>query len=147
LSLGDILLNRKIDVESFWYTWIKVLEFVNNDNGIVIVEGKRDKDVLSRLLLEKNVVAIQSLPVYELERLFEHISNILILTDFDKEGESLANRLYFELSNMGLKINTHLREKVKEAIKPIRQIEALNHFLEELLEKAPLKVILTELKV
>ena len=147
MALGDILLKGKIDIEGFWHTWIRVLDFVNIDNGIVVVEGKRDRDVLSRLLLEKNVVTIQSLPIRELEKLFEPASKVLILTDFDKEGELLADRLRFELTNMGLKINTHLREKVREAIKPIKQIEALSHLLEELLEKAPFGLILTELKV
>ena len=95
------------------------------NNSVVIVEGKNDKKVFSKLGLS-NIFEISG-KSYEnlLELLLHHkFKFITVLTDFDFEGEKKASRLVQLLVYHGFKINFSARKKLK-SISKITKIEEL----------------------
>ena len=85
--------------------WVNGL---TQDNSLIIVEGKRDKIALNKLGIE-NVYEINK-PIYLLaELLKKEKKDVVILTDFDKEGRKLYFKLKQELQRNGIKINHKYR--------------------------------------
>lgn len=72
----------------------------------IIVEGKKDKRALEDLGLT-NIITLDK-PLY---RVVESIKSkeISILTDFDKKGKELYQKLKQECSREGIKVNNKLR--------------------------------------
>ena len=74
----------------------------------IIVEGKRDAGALC-LLGFTNIVEIHG--IYETsERLREN--EVLILTDFDREGREIAKKLNLVLQSLGYKVDRETRRKI-----------------------------------
>ena len=130
-----------INSENFWNTWLKVIGH-SRSGGYIIVEGYNDKKALEHLLVEHNIYMVQ---VYGIEKIIEETnknSTILILVDFDKKGEIIANKIENRLRREGFKIEKTLRTEVKKAITPIKQIEHLLNISNQLIEKAPFEIYL-----
>ncbi|MBN2203336.1 MAG: toprim domain-containing protein [Candidatus Aenigmarchaeota archaeon] len=90
----------------------------------VIVEGKRDKLALC-LLGFKNIIELNT-GIYEIvEKL--NGKNVVILTDYDKEGIEIAKKLNKILPPLGYKVDTKTRKKIGFlfAELKIRKIEEL----------------------
>jgi len=84
--------------------FIRLLQQYSENNPIV-VEGKRDKEVLQELRI-KNVYA-----VYEIRRIpTKKFKEVLILTDRDRKGKKIYKYLYNYFISEGLIINNKLRE-------------------------------------
>lgn len=92
----------------------------------VVVEGKKDKLVLTRL----GVANIFEISGKSLEYVTEEISRIsdsvLILTDFDEEGRKKAHNLTKLFRGEGVNVNHSLRRKIKFLLNGITKIEDLN---------------------
>src|SRR3989337_4397159 len=101
----------------------KLFEKVKNKT--IIVEGKRDKEVLYSFNLTKVYTINHGL--YELSEKFEK-KEIIILTDFDKEGKEISRKLslFLQIKN---KINRNTRRKIGLLLSKlqIRTIEELKH--------------------
>ena len=92
---------------------------VVTEKETVIVEGMRDSRALKSLGV-KNIILLDGRPLTELAL---HVSKsyhsrdpqekreVVILTDFDSEGEKLAARLGFLLSKYKIMVNTRVRRK------------------------------------
>ena len=75
----------------------------------VIVEGKRDREVLY-LLNFKKIITINK-GIYEtIQKLDE--KEVLILTDFDSEGRKIARKLNLFLQSYGFKVDRESRRKI-----------------------------------
>src|SRR3972149_11785574 len=100
---------------------LKILQ--ENREKQVIVEGKRDRDVLCSLGFKK--ILTISKGIYETtEQLKDR--EVLILTDFDSEGRQIAKKLNLFLQPLGYKVDITTRRKVghmfgKLKIKQIEQ--------------------------
>jgi len=94
---------------------------------IVVVEGKKDKEALTALGFKK-VIAISGRSLEDIiERILSSKSReVVILTDFDKEGESMESQLHNQLSHHGIKVNHIIRNEFRSL--KIHQIEELNSF-------------------
>ncbi|MEM5829219.1 MAG: toprim domain-containing protein [Candidatus Aenigmatarchaeota archaeon] len=108
--------------------FLEIVEEARKEQPIVIVEGARDGLVL-KMLGFTNVIEISGKPIEEiLEKIISKPSSeVVILTDFDKEGERLASELITLLSHYKININHFIRRKFK-SIK-IQKIEELNSFI------------------
>jgi 5S rRNA maturation endonuclease (ribonuclease M5) len=98
-----------------------LLDFVNDLKGkLVIAEGKKDGIALKTLGV-KNILLLNGRPLTELAL---HVSKscvssgnrkvrkeVVILTDFDSEGEKLAARLDYLLRKYKVMVNSRLRRK------------------------------------
>lgn len=113
--------NRKETKEELF----KILEQVKDKD--VIVEGKRDKEVLCSLGFKKILTINKGL--YETaEKIKEN--EVLILTDFDKEGREIAKKLNLFLQSLGYKVDKENRRKIglmftRLRIKKIEELKSL----------------------
>jgi len=113
--------NRKKTREELF----KILEQVKNKD--VIVEGKRDKEVLCSLDFKKIFTINKGL--YETaEKIKEN--EVLILTDFDKEGREIAKKLNLFLQSLGYNVDRENRRKIglmftRLRIKKIEELKSL----------------------
>lgn len=104
----------------------------------LIVEGRRDELALKQLGIDGKIFMVkshgESLLTF-LERL-NGFKEVIILTDFDKEGDELASLIIDELSRKGIKVNNELRSKLKKLVNSeISSIEGLKCFFERLKSK------------
>lgn len=88
-------------------------------NLIVIVEGKRDVSVLRNLGLEAPIIKTQTrLPRYKLiEKIVTETGKdgqVLILTDFDKEGKDIYRFIEKELELSGTKNLKRVRRMIRK---------------------------------
>ncbi len=79
----------------------------------VLVEGKRDKWALESLGV-KNIFTIAGIRLTDLPDLLEGFSNVILLFDLDKHGESLFKKARLILSREGYILIEDYREKLKE---------------------------------
>jgi 5S rRNA maturation endonuclease (ribonuclease M5) len=114
----------------------KLEKIVAATKETIIVEGKRDKNVLKKLGF-KNIVSISGKSLHNfVESLTE--DSIIILTDFDSEGERKAKKLSKLIRQRGIKINTVARKKFKSFFK-VQKIEELK-YITKLIEISDQKV-------
>jgi 5S rRNA maturation endonuclease (ribonuclease M5) len=94
----------------------KLESFINTieelKESIVIVEGKRDKKALENLGIH-NTVPINGKPLIEIVQQIADMGktgkDIIILTDFDREGRRIASKLELLLKKYGVHPNSRLR--------------------------------------
>jgi 5S rRNA maturation endonuclease (ribonuclease M5) len=106
---------------------LNTLEKLKEEEGLMIVEGSKDKSALRSLGFE-NVVSISGKSLEEFVEKIVSIkpSYVTILTDFDEEGENIASRLSNLLSLHKIKVNHTVRNKFKSL--KIHKIEELSSF-------------------
>ena len=84
-------------------------EKLQNTEKLIIVEGKKDKEALISLGV-KRVITING-PLYKfIEDVAEITNEVVILTDFDKEGRQLYGFLKNNFQRNGVKIDRYFRE-------------------------------------
>jgi 5S rRNA maturation endonuclease (ribonuclease M5) len=93
---------------------------------VVLVEGKRDLRALERLGIE-NVVEMKGRNYHDIaEYLADNYGGVVLLMDFDAEGEAIFGKLTRLLRIYGLKIDTSFRERLRElGVKFIEEIPLL----------------------
>ncbi|MCD6402819.1 MAG: toprim domain-containing protein [Candidatus Aenigmarchaeota archaeon] len=118
----------RIDVET-------VEEGLKNLVGeAVVVEGKRDKKVLKSLGF-KRVYDISGKPLEDfVDRVAEEEREIIILTDFDKEGRALAARLVRLFESRDVKVKKEERMKFHKLFPQFKKIEEIRFFLKVIKE-------------
>jgi 5S rRNA maturation endonuclease (ribonuclease M5) len=99
----------------------------------VIVEGPNDVKTLRRLGITGPVICAKSrrLGLADfLESIARH-HEVIVLTDFDKEGRALAWRLRRDLSGMRVKANVEIWKQLKALVRSeIVGIESLEKYLD-----------------
>jgi 5S rRNA maturation endonuclease (ribonuclease M5) len=99
-----------------------------SSNGVpILVEGKRDEEALKAIGVRGRIIRVRQYrkKLFELSEELSSYKSIIILTDFDKEGEDLAEKIERQLHMWG--VQTIMREKVRSAVSwATRQIEGLN---------------------
>ncbi len=98
------------------------------ENGVCVVEGKRDEYALRTLGFKGKIVALRKLN-RSLDSIVESLSNeerIIVLTDFDNEGEELAERLYRAFKSRNVEVDLETRRKLSSLLKgEIKGLEEL----------------------
>lgn len=99
-------------------------------NKAVIVEGKRDYNVLC-LFGFTNVFAINGRSLYGFAENIKE-KELIILTDFDSEGERIAKRLTLFLHANSCRINEKLRKQLRVlfAKNKIKHVQDLKKFIQ-----------------
>ena len=105
------------------------LKLLKDTNIWIIVEGKKDKLVLSKLGL-MNIFDISGKRLEDCVEAvsFKHPESVVILTDFDKEGLKKQRQLSKLLTSNGIKINYVVRKKFNSLFK-IQKVEELKSFI------------------
>ncbi|TCK06542.1 toprim domain-containing protein [Phorcysia thermohydrogeniphila] len=87
---------------------------LKNPDWVILVEGKRDLKALEMFGIE-NVVDMKGRKYHDIaEELSESYVGVVLLMDFDPEGETIFRKLTKVLELYGLKIDTSFRERLRE---------------------------------
>ena len=89
---------------------------LKNESWAILVEGKRDKWALEKFGVQ-NVVELKGRNYHDVaEALADKYKykGVVLLMDFDPEGETIFQKLSKILPGYGLKIDTSFREKLRE---------------------------------
>lgn len=113
-----------IETMQDWITKLK--EF----DGIIIVEGPKDKKTLTSLIGFKKIFVLSKKPLYAVvEKIAKETKDVVILTDLDEKGKELYGRLRTNLQKHGIRINRTFREYLFKKTK-ISHIEGLETYIQ-----------------
>jgi 5S rRNA maturation endonuclease (ribonuclease M5) len=102
------------------------------ESALILVEGQRDVEALRALGITHHMVKVSGRRMFDDFSLFEG-KNIIILTDFDRTGRLLFNRLRKELEIMGYNPNMYywmqIKKLTKGVIKAIEELDTYVHTL------------------
>jgi 5S rRNA maturation endonuclease (ribonuclease M5) len=80
---------------------------------LIIVEGKNDKKALEGLGV-RNVIAINGRPLYKIvQYTIKNSKEIIILTDFDKQGKKIHSKLRMLMNRQNVNPNSRIRHMVR----------------------------------
>jgi len=100
---------------------------LKNDNWAILVEGKRDKFALEKFSIQ-NIVELKGRNYHDVaEELSAMYEGVVLLMDFDPEGETIFQKLSKLLSGYGLKTDTSFRERLRET--GVKFVEKIPFFL------------------
>lgn len=107
--------------------------------ALLIVEGEKDVVSLKTIGIDSNIIAVKS-SRRALQETIDELSSlnreIILLTDFDRRGRELAERLYKSLERMKVKVNLRFWKELYELLSDdIKDIEGLIVCLEKLRKK------------
>jgi 5S rRNA maturation endonuclease (ribonuclease M5) len=99
---------------------------LNRSGKLIIVEGRKDKEALRTIGVCNRIILLHHEHLYKIvERVVNTDSDVVILTDLDKEGKRLYGRLNSDLSRFGMRVDNFFREYLFRKTK-VRQIEGLS---------------------
>ena len=117
---------------------IERVAFESLSGSTIIVEGQKDRESLRRLGITGQIECLQSSrqnPIGFVETLGD-TKRIIVLTDFDREGISLAMKLSRTLTAHSHHVNLVLWKNLRELTRSeVRSIEELPKYLERLQNK------------
>ena len=103
---------------------LKEINKIIESNILVIVEGKKDKNALNNLGIN-NIKTLDRALFKIIESVNEN--EIILLTDLDKEGRKLFNKLNYYLQRRGINVNKKLRGLLFNTA--LSHIEGLDSYL------------------
>lgn len=107
--------------------WIQKLK---EYDGIIIVEGPKDKKILQKLIGMKQIYILSKKPLYAIvEEIAAKTKNVAILTDLDEKGKELFARLRTNLQKYGMHIDHTFREFLFKKTN-ISHIEGLETYIQ-----------------
>ncbi|MBS3793748.1 MAG: hypothetical protein KGY80_02560 [Candidatus Thorarchaeota archaeon] len=122
--------NEKL--EEYEKKLIEILQTIDDTYGdfIIIVEGKRDEQLLRDFGVEAPIIRTQAGKsrfqlVEEIVRKADKGGKVLILTDFDSEGIEIAKSLSRALERYDVRVMRRLRLVIRKYMGPYRAIEEL----------------------
>ena len=116
----------------------KLLELVSYESargGLIVVEGSKDKESLRKLGIAGRILCLQSSrrnTVGFVEELTGE-EDVIVLTDFDRQGVYLAKRLARLLNAQKVRVNLFLWRDLRRLTRSeVRSVEELPKFHERL---------------
>ena len=109
--------------------------FESSNGSTIIVEGQKDRESLRRMGITGPVHCIQSSRQNAIgfAETLGQAKRVVILTDFDREGVSLAKKLTRTLNAHSVHVNLVLWKNLRELTRShVRSIEELPKYLEKL---------------
>src|SRR5208282_1208445 len=116
----------------------KILEQLSNESekgNPIIVEGSKDKNALRAIGITGTILCLQSSRLNPLEFVEElgDLRHAIVLTDFDRQGVSLAHRLSRTLNSRGTLGNIIIWRSLRELTRSnVRSVEELPGYRERL---------------
>lgn len=105
----------------------------------IIVEGKADADALRKLGVKGQVICVKASlkPLIELLEVIKRKEEAIILTDFDRRGAELADRLKKSLEELRVKPNLLYWKEISDLVKrDVKDVEGLASYINTLRKKA-----------
>ena len=139
--------NKSIDVEKFWKIWSRVIE-ESEEGTLIVVEGYKDLRILRLLHVKGDIILSRIQDFWGTISIIsrKNSKRVIILTDFDEEGEREAWKLKIALKNLGINVLDNIRKELKMVLGSIKRIEELKGFVDYMLTNAPFKFTLEEIR-
>ncbi|MDA4128349.1 MAG: toprim domain-containing protein [Thaumarchaeota archaeon] len=120
---------RFTDFVEFLRELVTELNYLSKEGGIVLVEGKRDAAAIRKVGYDGPFLSISTIKKHDSrEKLATH-RRVVILTDLDREGGSLATKYSKILKHDGHLISLTERKRLLRASRGVfRHIENLKRF-------------------
>ena len=117
--------------------FLKLIEQVTfeSSKAVIVVEGEKDRNSLMKIGITGRILCLQSSGknIIEFVENLTGIDKVIILTDFDREGVSLAKKLSRQLIGQGFHANLVLWKRLRELTRSeVRSIEELPKYYENL---------------
>lgn len=110
---------------------LEIIEKIKEDNLLILVEGKKDKAALEYFEI-KDIIILNGKDIWNrLEEIAKEGKEVLILTDFDKEGKKLYGKIAKDLERLGVKVNKKWREFFQKKTK-VSHVEGLRKYVNNL---------------
>jgi len=115
----------------------ETVEEIGESDAIVLVEGRKDKESLRNIGIGNDMIMVQSEggPMKASEAVFNAGRSAIILTDWDRKGEILANDLARNLGALDVEYDLRFRERLrtftKKYVKDAESLDSLMARLEE----------------
>ena len=112
---------------------IDQVAFESSNGSTIIVEGQKDRESLRKIGITGPIHCIQSSRqnAVGFAETLGQTKKVVILTDFDREGISLANKLSRTLNAHSVHVNLVLWKSLRELTRShVRSIEELPKYLE-----------------
>ena len=102
--------------------------------AIIIVEGKRDVIALEKLGIQGRIETSTHQPLLVFaESLAKDKEQIIILTDWDRRGDILADKITTYLQNVGITPDLDIRKRISSLVKrEIKDVESLYSYMMKL---------------
>lgn len=131
MKISRRVLERRLKIE-------EILKTLDENVDLIIVEGKRDREVLKKLGCKSQIIAIGEIHkslfevVEEIKEKYKGL-RVAVLMDFDEEGEKLNKKIEVLLEGCDLTIEKTLKNKLRKAMfeEDRRRIEELSGILEK----------------
>ncbi|MGQ4890940.1 MAG: toprim domain-containing protein [Candidatus Njordarchaeia archaeon] len=130
-----------INASRFWRIWVRVIDIVE-EGGCIIVEGLKDKHALEKLMFGGEIITLQEMGIENAIERAKTKSSVIILTDFDREGDKLAKLTEKRLVQEHVRLYSKIREELRKVLTPIRQVEDIKNVSDYLIDNAPFKLYL-----
>ncbi|MBE0524264.1 MAG: DNA primase [Methanosarcinales archaeon] len=110
------------------------LQNQSNEGNVIIVEGQRDRRALRELGITGPIeLGTKKSLLLFCEELARKYRKAIILTDWDRTGNRLAELMEQYLKAASVKVNTDIREKIQNLVKKrIKDVESLNTHISNL---------------
>ncbi|AEK20369.1 hypothetical protein MMMIC1C10_03790 [Methanococcus maripaludis] len=103
------------------------------ENGIpILVEGPNDILSLKNLKIRANFITVSNTPVFQIadDLITKNISEVILLTDFDRAGREYAKNIMEEFQSRGIKVNNLIRKEIlKYSRGDLKDIESLYPYI------------------
>ena len=117
---------------------IESLQETSDRGAAIIVEGPRDRRSLRDLGIKGPIIMASQRSALELaESAAEEFDEIVVLTDWDRTGEELAQRMERHLRCTQSHANLEIRKRLKQLVRrEIKDVESLSRFVERVRAEA-----------
>ncbi len=107
---------------------------LSRSGAIIVVEGKKDRYALNELGISDQISLASSPPLLNFaEGISRKTDQVIILTDWDSQGEKMAKKISAYLRASGSKPNNLIRKKIKKLVrKEIKDVEGLSVYVSNL---------------
>lgn len=105
--------------EEFVAEWNRLADACARSGSVILVEGEKDRRALVRLGLTSPIALVhqgQRLPALA-QRLTDRYSRAVVLTDWDRKGGQLAERLTELLGGAGVAIDRDVRQRLARVLR------------------------------
>jgi 5S rRNA maturation endonuclease (ribonuclease M5) len=130
---------KMLELEAKYEKLQKLIErliLCSSNGASIIVEGKKDKISLNLLGVEKGILCLKASDknFYDFAALIK--KEAILMVDFDKEGEELTRKLTSELTQMKIKVDNSIWQKIRDLTKPeVKGVEELASYIDKIKSK------------
>jgi 5S rRNA maturation endonuclease (ribonuclease M5) len=105
-----------------------------NTGTPIIVEGPKDEVALRALGIQGPIHCVHNgIRLFEVAEQLAHYKRIILLTDFDDQGEKLSKKLRSNLETMRCKVDLEHRSKMKQVFRRLtKDVESLSSVVSRL---------------